>query len=528
METTRHLTKFFMLSSYKKPNQRMLQIVLLVALMYALIQIAVLNIAIYYLTATSVFMFYNVVFSSIVTYILTCYLSVTQIFSYNEFGVMASLPISYRKISQAKLNSGIIVPIVLAIIVQIPAYGLLIIDMKMIELLKLIFLLPIINGCFVFLLLYVLSVINTFYYKFKNKITYLIMNLVVMGLFPIALIILYNILTTGNKIPILIENTDLKSMMGWTDLINSLLNHILENIMTIPLLNTIVGMFVSNHISIPIILTCLILIILFYYAIIQQLSVNYFKNGLHETTENHLKSSKVHMTKNKWLNYLQREIWVIKSETYFKMQVIVGVLLPPVISLFILLLVENEGFLNFQYITEEGMFVKFFSYTVLFFCCMNNISGTPYSREGKYYHLLKSHPFNPTRVYFSKVIIASAMSCSAVFLSFMLLAIFGYWGLETIVLLLIISGLVICYNLLTPLFDMRNPLTEWEQPSVAVKSNPNVLVSLLYGMPILLVVVSIHFSLLWVNINSILVSIFILLVVLVIVAMLIKKLKISI
>lgn len=42
---------------------------------------------------------------------------------------------------------------------------------------------------------------------------------------------------------------------------------------------------------------------------------------------------------------------------------------------------------------------------------------------------------------------------------------------------------------------MKNPRTQWHSPSEAIKSNPNVLISLLFGMPIPIIILVIHFTL---------------------------------
>lgn len=156
---------------------------------------------------------------------------------------------------------------------------------------------------------------------------------------------------------------------------------------------------------------------------------------------------------------------------------------------------------------------------------MNNVSGTPYSREGKYHYLLKCTPLDSNLVYFSKVIISSTMGIIALLLSFLLFAIFGFWEVEHLLLFMIISGLIICYNLLTPVYDMRNPLTEWENPSVAAKSNTNVLISLIYGLPILLIIAAIHFGLIWLNVQSLLATVIVLLMVVITIVLLLNRLK---
>ncbi len=48
------------------------------------------------------------------------------------------------------------------------------------------------------------------------------------------------------------------------------------------------------------------------------------------------------------------------------MQIALGLLLPPIFSLVMLLLIQNEVFPNNLNITKEGVFDKYFSYSVLF------------------------------------------------------------------------------------------------------------------------------------------------------------------
>lgn len=527
MKEILNLTKFFISSFYKKPQQQMLKLTLFIALFYMLIQFTAINISIYYIVETHVFMFYNLIISSLLVFALLCYLATLQFSSFSEFKILASLPISYRKISTAKLISSIFVPVALLIILQLPILGLLIIDFKFVEIVKLLIFFPLAHGMILLLLLFVLSFVNKAYYKFKNRISYLITNFVIMALFPLVTVVLYfrfsekpNIFASSER-----DFEYISDLMRW---INSVLNNLYENMMEIPLLNIIIEAFIINESSIPFILGCIILLVvnsILYYLIIHNISIHYHKNGIHKNSQTKFNRSKARITENVLSNYLQREIWVINSEAYFKMQVVLGVLLPPVISLILLLFIANDIFPSSLNVTGEKVFDKYFSYIVLFLCCINNISGTPYSREGKYYYLLKSNPFNARYVYFSKVIISSAMSIVGVCLSFILFAVIGYWESETVIMLIIVFVLVICYNLLAQLYDSKKPLVDWENPSEAVKSNPNVLISLLLGMPLLIIIAVLHIGLFWLNIHSFLVTFIILLVVLITITILIKKIK---
>ncbi|MGW6235098.1 hypothetical protein, partial [Peribacillus butanolivorans] len=149
------LTRFIVSSFYKKPKQTMLEVVLMIAVFYMFLQLIVVSSFVYFLGNTQVFMFYNLTISSILVFALVCYLSTSQVFAYYEFNVLAPLPLSYKKISTAKVISSLWVPIVLSMVVQVPTLVFLIIDLKFVEAIKLLFFLPVVNGLIVLLLLFI-------------------------------------------------------------------------------------------------------------------------------------------------------------------------------------------------------------------------------------------------------------------------------------------------------------------------------------------------------------------------------------
>src|SRR5699024_1891815 len=241
MKETLKLTKFFISSFYTKPKQQILKVVLLIALFYLFFQLAIVSIAVYFIADTYLFMFYNLAISSILIFALTCYLSTIQFFSFKEFTILASHPISYKKISTAKLVSSILVPLILSLIIQVPALILLLIDFMMIEFAKLIILMPIINGLIILLLLFVLSYVNKYYDKYKNTTVYLMSNFIMMSLIRLASIVLY-ITFSKNKIIVLVFVMEHgESITKCIQLINSILHHPIENILAIPLLREVIA-----------------------------------------------------------------------------------------------------------------------------------------------------------------------------------------------------------------------------------------------------------------------------------------------
>jgi hypothetical protein len=412
--------------------------------------------------------------------------------------MLVPLPLSAKEITTAKVISSLWVPIVISMLVQIPTLVLLLIELRVIEAMKLLLFIPIVNVLIALLLLFFLSIVNTQYNRFENKVNYLITNIAVILLLVSGCLVYFTSKTTVTMSTFM-SQMDVTSIGGLLNSIEFVLLTMYETFNNMVLISLIVTSFTTlEQMGLWIVMLSFItfISILLYYIVMKICSVSYVKNGVSEQSDS-LKPSKVKITNSQWMNYLQRELWIIQSEAYFKMQIALGLLLPPIGAVILLVLVQKDVFPTYFILANEAFLGSFFSYVVLFLCCINNISGTPYSREGKYHYLLKSAPFNKNYVYFSKVVISSIMSIIAILVSYLILALFGFWELESIALLLTITSLVICYNILTPLYDMKNPSLDWENPAEAIKSNPNVLISLLYGLPILILIIAVHFSLIW-------------------------------
>ncbi len=498
------LTRFFISSFYTKPKQPMLQAVLIIALFYLFMQLTVVNLFVYFLGSTQDFMFYNLVISNIIVFSLICYLSIATVFNHYEFNILSSLPLSYRRIASAKVISSLSIPVGLSMIVQVPTFLFLIFDGNLFEVTILMLFLPVINLFTALSILCILSTVNRFRYLFTNNLSYLLMNTVVV-LLTAGVAIAYFISNSTIKLSNLLSQLDMSSISGLKDSLKLLLKYMHETALTTPVIKSIVTAFTSDNMTIHfsiIYLSILIMSISLYFLIIENISMNYLKNSSLENSRTKLIKPKAYLMKSRLGNYLQRELWIINSEAYFKMQVVLGILLPPVFAIVFLVIVQGDLLPNSIDITKDRLFEYYFSYAVLFMSCINNISGTPYSREGKYHYLINCMPFQKGYLYFSKVVFASIVSLVAILLSFFVYALFNYWNVNTIVMLLIVSCLAICYNLLTPLFDMKNPSTKWNNPSEAIKSNPNVLISLLFGMPIPIMMSAFHFLLLWFGVGT--------------------------
>ncbi|TQR12456.1 hypothetical protein [Psychrobacillus lasiicapitis] len=495
------LTTFFISSFYSRPKQTMLQVVLIIAFIYLYIQLTAANVAIYFLGDIQEYMLYNLVISNILVFSLISYLSISTVFHYHEFDMMASLPIKPERIVASKVCSSLIVPICISIVTQIPTLLFIVISMEFVEAVKLLLFLPISNLFTTLLLLFILSVINRFRHRFVSKVMYLFSNILAVSLVMIAFAVFVK-QNLREGMGLLFSEIELSSISELKGSISILLNLMYETNLHLPFIGTIIREFTSSSFSWMFFFLIGLLIIissLLFFLITKNIAINYFINGHTDISQTSRKKSRMYNIKSEWGYYLQRELWVIQSKAYFKMQIVLGLLFPPVIS-FILLITIQTGWLLLD--TESVYFGKYFAYALLLLSCMNNNSGTPYSREGKYFYLSNYLPFNPRTIFFSKVIVASATSMIAIITSFLVYSLLGYMNMDSFMMMLIVLFLVTCYNLLAPIYDMKNPSTEWGNPSEAVKSNPNVLVSLCYGVPVIILIVLIHFVFLLLGISS--------------------------
>lgn len=169
---------------------------------------------------------------------------------------------------------------------------------------------------------------NRHYYRFKSKVAYLMVNIAIILTLTITSIV-YFAGKSSVAISKVISEIDLNSFEGLKNSLELLMRHIFETANMIPVIKWILDAFVSNEITVQffiIYISILAISFLLYAMIIENISVHYFKNGILGNNKTNVKNSKVNISKNQWSNYLQREIWIIKSEAYFKMQIALGLL----------------------------------------------------------------------------------------------------------------------------------------------------------------------------------------------------------
>ncbi|QTD40076.1 hypothetical protein [Sporosarcina sp. Te-1] len=513
---------FFASSAYSIPKQIAVRVTLLLVLAYLVVQMAMVNVAIYNISALPIYLFYNVAISIVLVYFLTVYFSVSVVFNYREYGLMASLPIKPQRIVSAKVISSLLLPILLTSILQIPVLVLLVLGMKWEALLKTILLLPTLLVFTVMLLVFLLSLI-----QLSRKHLTIMASLLLNGAASLGIaigFILWIVTSSKLKLTTLWSDFSMDTFSSLVQSVNTLMDRIYTAAGQVPLLKQVIAAYTSSGIS----LRFLLLLFLFwfvsfllYQGAVQSLAVNYLQNGRAEMGSATFKKSKAYAGENEWGRYFQRERWVLQSEPYFKLQVLLSMILTPVVSIG-LLLADQKQWMPTDFF-EGGRLEIVFAYIVLFLSCMNNTSGTPYSREGKYYSLLQSLPFDQRKIYLTKVLFSSLIGAISIGSSFVIFLLFGYATVHSLMLAAVVLLLMISYNLLAPLYDRKHPLTEWKNPSEAIKSNPNVIFSLLYGLPLLLILSALHFCLLWTALPIGLSTAIILIIVLVCDLLILKK-----
>ncbi|MEB2301732.1 hypothetical protein LAV72_19185 [Lysinibacillus xylanilyticus] len=502
MKDNMQLIKFFLTSFYAKPKQPVIQVLLMIAFIYVAVQYFVLTFIIYFIATPEEYLFYNVLLSNGVTYLLISYFAISVVFSQSDFAILAHLPISAKRVVMSKIISGVTLPMMAVSILSIPTFFILLIEFKLGFAIKSLAFLLVMNVLIVLFLLFVLSILNHFRSVFTNTSVYLLvrMTLIVgIGISPI----LYFLIKNYHAISTVLVKLDVSTLSS----LSASISDFLEIGYRFAMQQSLVETLLSLNTAISFIFLFALCYVLFKVTI-KMIASKYYEHGL--------LVSRVEKTTKVWgrdiqsslVNYLQREYWIIQSEPYFKMQAILGIILTPICTIIFLV---QSNILKVEWIVNNESFL--FAYMVLLLSCMNNISGTPYSREGKYYASSMTLPFDPQKIYMAKVVTSSSIGTISVVISYIIYMLFGRVGFITVLHLLITLLLVITYNLLSPLYDRKHPLLEWSNPSEAIKSNPTVLISLLYGLPLLIIVGLLHFSLLALNISPAMTALIILVIV---------------
>ncbi|MFE3574931.1 hypothetical protein [Lysinibacillus sp. NPDC059133] len=502
MKDNMQLIKFFLPSFYAKPKQPVIQVLLLVAFIYVAIQYFVLTLSIYFIATPEVYLFYNILLSNGMTYILISYFAISVVFSQSDFAIFAHLPISAKRVVMSKIISGVALPMMVVSILSIPTFFILLIEFNLGIAVKSIAFLLIMNVLIVLFLLFLLSILNHYRSVFINTSLYLLVRMTLIfgiGISPI----LYFLIKNYHAISTVLVKLDVSTISS----LSVSISDFLEIGYRFAMQQSLVETLLSLNTLISFIFLFALCYVLF-KATIKMIASKYYEHGL--------LVSRIEKTTKVWgrdiqsslVNYLQREYWIIQSEPYFKMQAILGIILTPICTIIFLV---QTNILKAEWIVNNESFL--FVYMVLLMSCMNNISGTPYSREGKYYASSMTLPFDPQKVYLAKVMASSCIGTISVVISYIIYMLFGRGDIITGLHLLITLLLVITYNLLSPLYDRRHPLLEWSNPSEAIKSNPTVLISLLYGLPLLIVIGLLHFSLLTFDVSPLMTAVIIMVIV---------------
>ena len=491
MKLNFQLVKIFLTSAYTRPQQPMLQVMLVLAICYLAVQYLGLNVMIYFLGTAEEYLFYHVVLSNVVLYILTAYFAISIVYSQRDFMILASLPLSPKEIVRAKLISGLALPLIVGSILHIPTIIIVLINFKWTVAVTFLTFLPLLNIFVALSLLFVLSILSRLQRKFSHAVIYLFIRLSIVLLIGLAPFV-YFISDKYEEMTMLIKNLNISTLSTLATSFVDFLD-IGYSFATQQLFFKMIIMPYTMENSVSYYLLLLSICILLFIASVKNLTSSYHNNAFLVNSVEHKAKARLFHAKTSWGFYLQREYWVIQSEPYFMMQVVLGLLLSPIFTGIYLILIQfNWSGVPLNLSND----IPIFAYMIVCVSCVNNISGTPYSREGVHFTTCIALPLDRRKVFFAKVTISSFISALAVLCSYGIYLLFRGINTLDIFYLSITLLFIINYNLLTPIYDMRHPLLNWKNPSEAVKTNPNVLISLLYGFPLLLFILIIHFTLL--------------------------------
>ncbi|GAB0166842.1 hypothetical protein LSPCS325_02790 [Lysinibacillus sp. CTST325] len=330
MKDNIQLIKFFLTSFYVKPKQPVIQVLLLIAFIYVAIQYFVLTLIIYFIASPEEYLFYNILLSNGVTYILISYFSIAIVFSQNDFAIFSHLPISAKRVVMSKIVSGVALPMMVVSILSIPTFFMLLIEFKLAVAVKSIAFLLIMNVLIVLFLLFLLSILNHYRTVFINTSVYLLVRMTLifgMGISPI----LYFLIKNYHAINIVLAKLDASTISSLSASILDLLDLGYRFAMQQSWVKTLLLLTTTKSFIYFILLS--VLCYLLFKATIKMIASKYYEHGL--------LVSRIEKTTKVWgrdiqsslLNYLQREYWIIQSEPYFKMQAILGIILTPICTI---------------------------------------------------------------------------------------------------------------------------------------------------------------------------------------------------
>lgn len=157
---------------------------------------------------------------------------------------------------------------------------------------------------------------------------------------------------------------------------------------------------------------------------------------------------------------------------------------------------------------KEGSIFTFVLAGLTFFTSFTMISSSAISREGKQAFFLKTIPVAPITIINSKIFLGVVLGLLPCLLVLIVLLVLGLINLlDSILFLLPLFFFVVLTNYLSIMVDLKKPLLNWENETVAVKQNINSMFQMLidWGLTIVLIIIGV-LLLLFVKLPAVIVS----------------------
>lgn len=490
------LIQLFMNDYYKLPRQKSIRVVLTIAIVYFFMQLFVVNGYIFLRHDVSTLIILNILLVFILSGLTTLYFSYALLLSNEEYEKLIYLPISEQDIMRSKIISSMLLPLTFSLAPQWITVLFMIMKFEWMILLKYLLFIPL----FVLLIILIhyvpMSILYLIRKYFKSHAHFLIVNsLVILCLWGGAI---YSFVSFVNLKEIHF-NVHGMSALQFVDELILFIHHVISSL---PIMTSLLG---NNEAVKYIILLLLLSFTNFFMFTVASYNIakRYKINSQLDSKPLAINQKRMLFSKSDLLFYMQRENLIIQSYAYFRVQMLITVIMPIIIGFIVLLFKENIfNLLDISFLKANFFIV--YSYVVFLMCIFNNQIGTVYSKEGKLYATQKYMPLNESLLNTAKVIYITIMNIISIVISFVVYFVMEGFTVNSILMLIFLIILCLLNNLLAPLFDKKKPMVDWEKASDAIKSNFNVVIGMVTSIPVVSLFLIIHAIGLMMNISQIL------------------------
>lgn len=470
------LIRFFIRSFYRLPEQTFVQVMMILFALGMIFQVSGLESVLVDTQPVDRVISINILLTFIIMVLAMAYFVNSLLLRHDEYEQLVYLPIKEDEIIASKMVSSIVIPVGITLIVQVLAmfqlmgtYGWAV------------------GVSYLGIMLGVMAVVAGVYFVqiglvalfekwFKSRAVYTIFySLFIILTWGFFLLISLMRIGFNHFAPSTLKASfeSMESLADWVDTL--LLGIPFVEILQQLVVTDAFGRFIVGLVAL--ILFTVICIIIAKVLLVKSYRINGQRQQRIET-----KATKDYgFSTKESLLYLQREHLLQKEHRHFLVQLYSTYSFPIIVAI---LLVFFKPFMEqtFNIPFLDTHFFMAFSYMMLIFVSTNNQVGTGYSKEGNLYASLKFMPFHEGKVYLAKARYLTIWTGITLLICFVIFTIGEGFRLLMIPLFIYFVLLSYAGYLVGLIPDSKKPITDWEKPTVAVKSNMNGLVGMLLMM----------------------------------------------